>query len=200
MPGGRDVPYHQALQGETNARIRRFVEKGGAYLGFCAGGYYGSGAVEFDKGHPLEVTGERELAFFPGTAVGPAFGGGTFAYNNDSGARAAQISWASGSHRSTVSRVFYNGGCFFREAELFSDVEVVARYAELTGQPAAIVCCKVGAGVAVLSGVHPEYAAESFRGARGRLGAVHAEILEDEVPRMALLSALLTRAQIELSE
>src|SRR5439155_581244 len=80
MPGGRDQPYHAGLQGEANQQIRAFVEEGGAYVGICAGAYYGSARVEFDRGFPLEVCEERELCFFSGTAVGPAYGKGTFAY------------------------------------------------------------------------------------------------------------------------
>ena len=37
MPGGADLPYCAALNGAPNARIRRFVEAGGTYLGICAG-------------------------------------------------------------------------------------------------------------------------------------------------------------------
>ena len=74
IPGGRDVPYHNHLQGEPNQRIRRFVENGSSYLGICAGGYYGSQEVVFEEGGELEVIDKRELAFFPGRAVGPAFG------------------------------------------------------------------------------------------------------------------------------
>jgi Biotin-protein ligase, N terminal len=48
-----------------------FVElDGGAYLGFCAGAYYASRRVVFEEGTRAEVRGERELAFFPGTALG----------------------------------------------------------------------------------------------------------------------------------
>ena len=60
MPGGADLPYCAALNGPGNARIRRFVEEGGAYLGICAGSYYGSGRCEFEKDTEMEVIGERE--------------------------------------------------------------------------------------------------------------------------------------------
>ena len=57
FPGGRDIPYHDKLNGKGNARIKEFVENGGSFLGICAGAYYGSGYVEFEKGYPLEVCG-----------------------------------------------------------------------------------------------------------------------------------------------
>ena len=37
FPGGRDLPYMAELSGGPNARIRRWVERGGRYLGICAG-------------------------------------------------------------------------------------------------------------------------------------------------------------------
>lgn len=37
FPGGRDLPYMQELGGAGNARIKRWVEAGGRYLGICAG-------------------------------------------------------------------------------------------------------------------------------------------------------------------
>ena len=149
MPGGRDLPYHADLQGVGNAHIRQFVEEGGAYLGICAGAYYGCKQVEFDQGSSLEVCGGRELCFFSGKAVGPAYGTGTFDYNSAKGARAALLTTEIGN-----IHVYYDGGCFF-EGDL-TDCKILARYAELPGKPAAIIECKVGKGKAILSGVHLE--------------------------------------------
>src|SRR5439155_9468926 len=39
FPGGADLGYCRTLNGEGNRRINQFVRRGGAYLGFCAGGY-----------------------------------------------------------------------------------------------------------------------------------------------------------------
>ena len=55
MPGGRDRLYHAALLGAGNLKIRSFVERGGTYLGLCAGAYYGCRSIEFEKGFPLEI-------------------------------------------------------------------------------------------------------------------------------------------------
>lgn len=52
-----------------------FVHSGGSYLGLCAGAYFGCSRVVFEPGTPLEVVGDRELAFFPGIARGAAFPG-----------------------------------------------------------------------------------------------------------------------------
>lgn len=90
MPGGRDLPYVNKLQGRGNRNISDFVRNGGSYLGICAGAYYGCSLVQFAQGDPfLEVVGPRELAFFPGASQGPVFA--EFDYASNAGARAADI-------------------------------------------------------------------------------------------------------------
>jgi biotin---protein ligase len=151
FPGGRDLPYHLKLQGSANRRIRNYVNEGGRYFGVCAGGYYGSAYVEFEKGGPFEIIGPRELAFFPGKAVGPAYQG-PFSYHSEIGARAAQIRWKWG-----LCPVYFHGGCLFEGAEKYSSIQILARYSDLPKEPAAAVYCPYGRGAALLIGVHPEY-------------------------------------------
>ncbi|KAJ1651550.1 biotin holocarboxylase synthetase, partial [Coemansia sp. RSA 25] len=181
MPGGRDLPYVASMKGEINQRIKRWVEGGGRYLGFCAGGYYGSGRCEFEPGTALEVVGDRELALFPGTCLGCAYPG--YSYKTEDGARAAEVTvdrsafgvselvWKDDPDR---VRIYYNGGGYFVTDGLLgkkpadSSVSVLVRYASDVSDPhdrstrvvnaPAIVSCKVGGGIAVLSGLHPEYA------------------------------------------
>lgn len=153
FPGGRDLPYHEALKGEGNQRIRKYVEQGGAYLGICAGAYYGCGTVEFDRGSQLEVFGSRELAFFPGIARGPAYGTGSFRYDSEFGARAALLSC---NFYPKSFKSYFNGGCYFLEAERYQDVKTLSHYLEIEGNPAAIIEIAVGKGKAILSGVHIE--------------------------------------------
>lgn len=135
-------------------------------MGFCAGAYYGSQRCEFEKGNrALEVVGDRELAFYPGICRGLAFPG--FVYHSEEGARAVELkvskdNLAKGSIPD-VFRSYYNGGGVFVDAPKYKSrgVEVLASYTpELkvdAGQgAAAVVYCKVEAGAAVLSCVHPE--------------------------------------------
>ncbi len=156
FPGGRDLPYHEALTGAPNQKIREFVERGGNYLGICAGGYYGSSFVEFEKEGPLAVLGSRELSFFPGAARGPAYGLGKFNYGSESGAMIVELQLISPYFSMSSVSAYYNGGCQFVEAEKYKDVEVLARYKHLMGSPAALIRCRVGRGLAILSGIHPE--------------------------------------------
>ncbi|KAJ2787458.1 biotin holocarboxylase synthetase [Coemansia interrupta] len=175
MPGGRDLPYTVELNGDINRRIRQWVQNGGRYLGLCAGGYYGSGRCEFEPGTPIEIIGSRELAFFSGSCIGTAYPG--YDYKSETGARAAEVTvdqsafnvsqklWKSDpSH----VRIYYNGGGYFVPEESDTNVTVLVRYAPDVTNPhnrsqkvadaAAAISCKVGRGVAVLTGLHPEYA------------------------------------------
>lgn len=183
MPGGRDLPYVARLRGVGNQRIKDFVQNGGSYLGLCAGGYYGAAAVEFAKGDPvLEVTGPRELGFFPGVARGPVSPG--FQYRSNAGGKACLVrltphalslvramfpdetksmgAWEP--DHSVVARFYLNGGCSFvspdtRTAAGKPTVDVLGEYLDLDDgydSFAAVVKCRAGRGVAVLSGVHFE--------------------------------------------
>ncbi|KAG2445925.1 hypothetical protein HXX76_000528 [Chlamydomonas incerta] len=91
MPGGADLPYCKHLNGRGNRIIRGYVEAGGAYLGICAGAYYGCARVDFEPGSRLQVQGERELAFFPGRARGAAYSG--FDYLSEAGSAAAPVAF-----------------------------------------------------------------------------------------------------------
>ncbi|KAL5412961.1 hypothetical protein PMIN03_004031 [Paraphaeosphaeria minitans] len=169
FPGGADLGYCRTLNGEGNRRIRRYVNNGGSYLGFCAGGYYGSAKCEFEPKNPnLAVVGTRELEFFPGVCRGLAFPG--FVYHSEAGARAADLKI----HKNAFSRTlkedlpdsfksYYNGGGVFVDAKTFESrgVEVLASYTEdLHVDPgegkAAVVYRKLGQGHVILTGPHPE--------------------------------------------
>ncbi|KAG6003146.1 hypothetical protein E4U21_002300 [Claviceps maximensis] len=169
IPGGADLGYCRALNGEGNRRISEFVRRGGAYLGFCAGAYYGSRRCEFEVGNaPLEVVGSRELAFFPGTCRGGAFRG--FEYHSEKGARAALLRvhrGAFGEEEEELAETFasyYNGGGVFVDAAAVTGhkVDVLASYQDdldVDGGngKAALILCHVGEGMAMLSGSHPEF-------------------------------------------
>ncbi|KAF3901925.1 hypothetical protein ABW21_db0207030 [Orbilia brochopaga] len=172
LPGGADLGYCRALNGAGNQEIKQYVRRGGKFIGFCAGAYFASASVEFEKGDQyLEVTGPRELGFFPGACKGAAFKG--FKYNSEAGARACMLTVAEklvsmGSAPSLAN--YYNGGGLFAKAEEFSDqgIEILARYHEkphidAEDGDAAVVGCKIGTGFALLIGTHPEYIQPSAR-------------------------------------
>lgn len=180
FPGGADSPYARDLAGAPNASVRAFCEAGGAYIGLCAGAYYGCAAIDFEPGTPLAVAGGRELRFFGGRALGAAVPG--FAYETEAGAAAVQLRWRrhDGVGGWRTAKDYCNGGPIFvgdpqkDEGRLPDDdadagVTVLARYAGMeageASSPAvaaaaaggaAALRCTVGAGVAVLCGTHPE--------------------------------------------
>ena len=167
MPGGADLGYCRTLNGEGNRRIKQYVQMGGKYLGLCAGGYYGCAKCEFEVGkRGMEVVGDRELGFFPGTCRGLAFPG--FVYHSEAGTRAAELMVkkealvAEGGAVPETFRAYYNGGGVFVDAASYKGVEVLASFTEKlevdAGEGnAAIIYCRVGDGAAVLTGPHPEY-------------------------------------------
>ncbi|KAK6543240.1 biotin holocarboxylase synthetase, variant 2 [Orbilia ellipsospora] len=171
LPGGADLGFCKALNGQGNRYIKQYVRRGGRYIGFCAGAYFASANIEFEKGNQsLEVTGARELAFFPGFCHGAAYNG--FAYNSETGARACTLN-VTGSLLEMGSpqrfKTYYNGGGIFVGADNFKDegIEILAKYQE---EPhlrckgdAAAVGCKIGAGYAILISTHPEYDIEYLR-------------------------------------
>lgn len=162
FPGGADLPYVKECK-NIIPKIKQFIDNGGIYIGFCAGGYFGTSKVEFAQGNPnLEVTGRRDLAFFPGIGRGPAYNG--FQYNSEIGARAAKIKTCNGEELYN----YYNGGGVFVDADIKDDVEVLAHYSQPTDvafsdvrtpniQAAAVVLCKFGKGKILLTGTHPEF-------------------------------------------
>ena len=146
----------------------QYVNRGGAYLGLCAGGYYGASRCEFEVGDKkMEVVGDRELGFYPGICRGLAFPG--FVYHSEAGARAVQLGVnktalsAGGGSIPDVFRSYYNGGGVFVDAQKLEDrgVEILASYIENlkvdSGEgKAAVVYRKIGEGATILTGPHPE--------------------------------------------
>jgi glutamine amidotransferase-like uncharacterized protein len=158
LPGGKDVLYAKKLNGLGNEIIKDYVIKGGTYLGICAGSYYASKFVEFDKGGDLEILQSRELSFFEDKAIGPILA--PYNYENNSGVRAARIILNLPFFREDPFYVYYNGGGYFKNAENYDNTEVIARY-EANGLP-AIIKVKFGKGVAILSAIHFEYSTGLF--------------------------------------
>lgn len=89
--GGYDRGLIQALGDSGMRNIRDYVAAGGSYLGICSGAYFACDSIEFNKGGPLEVVGERFLKFFPGKCIGPRYK--TYDYNSRIGAVSATVSY-----------------------------------------------------------------------------------------------------------
>jgi biotin--protein ligase len=196
IPGGADIPYTKALNGAGNQKIRAYVEKGGAFLGICAGGYYGGQFVDFAKGSDLEVQGKRELAFFPGTVRGPILA--PYDYRSESSARAAKIVWKnfSGFQKNTSFTLYCNGGGYFVNADVTNNTTHLASY-DAKGQVAAIVECQVGLGRAILSGVHFEYDPNLLDTEDEHLQKIIPDFKRENSKRIQLVQYLLMRLNLK---
>lgn len=196
FPGGRDLPYCHSLQGLPNRNIINFVQRGGSFLGICAGAYYASSLVNFEMGNVLEVVGTRELQFFLGIAYGPAYGLGKFSYENSSGARIANLDIRLPNKMSEPTAAYFNGGCLFLQVKKYEAyVSTISTYVDIDGYPPAIIECQIDKGRAVLSGVHPEYSA-CHMGSHDYFDKNDITLLENiENKRRTLFQTLLQRFQ-----
>jgi glutamine amidotransferase-like uncharacterized protein len=190
MPGGADLPYAKKLDGLGNQNIKAYVRKGGAYLGICAGAYYGSAYVEFDKGGNLEVSGKRELAFFPGKAIGPILA--QYDYSSQRGARAAKISLKLNALK--ASKVYYNGGGYFESPEKYPNTTVLGRY---QNGLSAIVYMSYGKGRVILSGPHFEYDPTLLDDKNLYLKTIIKSLKTSNTSRALLVKELLKKLKVE---
>ncbi|MDR1413663.1 MAG: hypothetical protein LBI56_01850 [Puniceicoccales bacterium] len=150
IPGGAARFYAEKLNGRGNENIKSFAQKGGAYLGICAGAYYGAARTEFYRGDPLEIICEDELKFFRGTAIGPAFG--KLVYGTDRYVTFSNNIIDFQNEKKHANVMFY-GGPYFTDLERDDEISILARYGEID-QP-SIIHKKYGRGSVVLCGVHP---------------------------------------------
>ncbi|QPG75540.1 hypothetical protein FOA43_002895 [Brettanomyces nanus] len=166
IPGGADLPLCRAFNGEPNRKINQFVRHGGKFIGFCSGGYYASHRCEFEVGNPsMEVSGSRELGFFPGICRGCVYRG--FSYGSDVGAKAVEMTVNADNlpeYGSTNVLNYYNGGGLFVDAQKYPNTEVLASYTGKVdvedgpeGTKASVILCTVGKGRVLLTGTHPEF-------------------------------------------
>ncbi|KAG9091030.1 biotin holocarboxylase synthetase, partial [Ceratobasidium sp. 370] len=149
----------------------------------------------WEVGTPLEVVGDRELKFFPGTCRGCAYPG--FEYESEKGAQLLDITatiHGEGSEQ-TFEGIYYNGGGVFEGADTPQmralGVLVAARYPN--GKPAA-VSCAVGRGAAALWGLHPEYSTnrDPYRTVLGHSSQMDTSSVSDrESKRLELMSGIL---------
>ncbi|KAF9126871.1 biotin holocarboxylase synthetase [Mortierella sp. 14UC] len=224
IPGGRDLPFTRDLNGTTNERIRNYVQSGGRFLGICAGAYYGSDRISFEAGRTLEVTGPRELGFFAGECRGAVYPG--FVYESESGANAVEIQlnqevFARPTQHGQQqgqdvgldfeeTKVYFNGGGYFVEAEKYPGTTVLAWYKKeptqiepnSPGLKAAVIACQVGQGLAVLSGVHPEYNAAHLDARNPEYGPqpnVVNRLLEREHERRLFLRSVLAKMGLNVA-
>jgi len=210
IPGGRDLPYTRDLKGSANDKIKAYVQGGGRFWGICAGAYYASSRVVFEVGTPLEVQGDRDLQFFAGESRGVVYPG--FVYDSELGANAVAIQLNRDTfpgHGFDETRVYFNGGGFFVNAQNTPRTKVLACYSNSNGEEnhhepdkAAMIVCEVGKGLALLTGVHPEYDAAHLDAGNPEYGPspnIVSRLLEQDQKRIQLMRSLLTNLGLKLT-
>jgi biotin--protein ligase len=109
------------------------------------------------------------MLYFPGKCIGPVFPG--FKYGSEEGTHAAKVIWMlhnnKGPGDDKMLHTYFNGGGAFVDNECDNRIEIIARYASVPENSAAVLKCKVGAGMAVLSGVHFEYLPQDLQVTEG---------------------------------
>ncbi|MBM3631979.1 MAG: biotin--protein ligase [Alphaproteobacteria bacterium] len=185
IPGGADLLYVKKLNGKGNEVIQTYVKEGGSFLGICAGSYYGSSYVEFDKNGPSEVLESRELGFFKGHAIGPILA--PYDHNTQSGGRAVTLYTTLPNVKKTI--VFYNGSGFFQNAEQYPNTRVIGTYDH--GLP-ALIFIHYGKGKVLLSGVHFEYDPSLINTDNQHMQKIKESLREDNEVREVLFKDLMT--------
>lgn len=209
VPGGADLAICKLFNGEINRRIANFVRRGGKYIGFCSGGYYGSARCEFEVGDPvMEVSGPRELKFFPGTCRGSAKKG--FVYNSEAGACAVSLNVNKSIFPNLPASIvsYVNGGGMFVDAHSYSNVQILATFGESIdvedtngGLNAAVVLSTIGRGKALLSGPHIEFSPDLLHNSEGidSFTNVIESLRENDHDRLEFLRACLVELGLKVN-
>jgi biotin--protein ligase len=178
FPRGDFLQYHLNLKAIGCQKIRNFVENGGIFLGVSAGGYLGAKKIEF-------LTEENLYAYSHGLAFFPGMAKGSLLRLCDRGCDcAAKVKVANDSFF-----CYYGNGCAFVDAEKFENVEILGTYGDEENLP-AIILCKVGSGIAVLSGVNFEIESEDLKNDIGR------KIWETNLGRIEFIESLFRKLGI----
>lgn len=160
VPGGRGSAFQSNLGHEGNAKISSFIEEGAAYLGVCAGAYYASHRITFEKGTEFQILGQGGLKVFAGEASG-SIRELTMPYRMDRLETSTIVKLVL-AENSLNAHLFYWGGPRLIPFNAGEEDQVIARFAQVQADNIAVVCCQHGDGKALLSSVHPEISGEFF--------------------------------------
>jgi glutamine amidotransferase-like uncharacterized protein len=164
MPGVQNhkSSYRDDVTVEGWREIQRYIENGGAYAGLCAGAYLATARFEYrdpDTGNVKNL--ESTLAAFEGKACGPIA-----QYTNPNRERhiwadhaVAKLAFNRAAGFSGEGAACYSLGPWLElppEIAARPDYKIIARFADVPGQPVALASRKMGKGIALFSGVVAE--------------------------------------------
>ena len=141
QPGGQSSVLDVEMDAGLQQNIRNFVASGGAYVGFCAGGFFAMSHI----GEPRDFTG---LGLIDGEAFSFRELGSEVA------AAILPVQWFD-----QLIEIYWEGGPYFPEEYLPETAEIFGRYP--SGKPSNIRS-QYGLGRVTITAFHPE-APESWR-------------------------------------
>ncbi|UCD79662.1 MAG: Type 1 glutamine amidotransferase-like domain-containing protein [Desulfobacterales bacterium] len=155
MTGGWAVPYIRDLKNGGTAKIRQFVQEGGAYIGTCAGAFFAADYIYWEGKRY-----EYPLDLFPGSARGPIAELAPWP-----GFKLCRINLSQKYHAITNGEPasmmsLYYGAPWFDVPPGFK-ADVLATY-DINNRP-AILAYEFGQGRVFLTGLHTEFEEGSDR-------------------------------------
>ena len=163
FPGGEPPKYMDELGLEGKAKIQDFVEKGGAYMGICAGALYACSYVNWTGwlgADPIIDDREGFLHLFDGVGIAPIYEIVEFPNKT-----MTEINIQNKDHMitksqpDTMSFLYFGGGYF--QPNNNEDETILGTYA-ITGK-SAMISLNYGRGKVFLSGPHPEIEEDDSR-------------------------------------
>ena len=161
LPGinGDVSPYPKRFHADMQKRLLDALHAGVNIFGLCAGAYYLSRHLVYERNQSLTLVRTNHSALFNGLARGPLRGYARSDNNpydaydlSDIATLDIDIMTPSGGTK--PMRVCYGNGPMFRNYG--EQAEILARYRALEDSPPAIISVKAGSGEVILSGVHSE--------------------------------------------
>lgn len=164
MPGVKNESrsYRDLVTDKGWRTISDYIEKGGIYVGLCAGAYLATELFHYhDKQNNIHRTIKPTLKIFEGTARGPIDEyTQVIDWGNEWATHAiARLSFNEAAGYKGEGRACYTlGPCLTLppEIEQRPDYKIIARYADIPGTPIAIASRHFGQGKAIFCGVVPE--------------------------------------------
>ena len=156
FPGGNMYQYAQDITRSGKDKIRKFISRGGGYIGICGGAYF-TGERVFWQGVQLPMS---PLGIFPGTTMGPI--DAIAPYPN---CVMCMIDITEQDHPITQAEpdtawIMYCYGPKLLPDES-AEVDVLGFY-DIGGEP-AMIAFQYGRGRAFIIGTHPEFEEDSER-------------------------------------
>lgn len=134
QPGGNAIQVAHALGERRMSLIRRFVQRGGRYLGFCAGGFFADRVID-DRASKVPLKGLGII------------GSDSYEYATTNAAMLIPVRWLG-----QLRTMYFQGGPAFRlKSPVIADL--IAFYPD---RSVAAIIENFGRGRAAVTGPHPE--------------------------------------------